>query len=312
MFNLSLLKGLSKAEIGSVGFRFGIWASGFVWTADAMPSTSAPLEVDEATHASHRQTADPQNSADAATPAAHASSSPRDSSAADAGPRDCHTSGKGSRKRDSTENGNCATVEEDEQQSKRHKAGSHSQTDTAAGQACGASGDVTIQKGKPSGEHKLDGQSKGQHKTDGQSKGQHKTDGQSKGQHSWPHTTDGQSIGQIKDTGLRQHKNGSHSSEQSTSNVTSHSEYDSAADSERTSDSSLDPQSEEEEEDADMDFDSLGNIDIGAASSQVLSLSMLQGLKAGLQARLSLYPTDATAGDAHQLGKVNIVEAMAG
>lgn len=263
-----------------------------------------PIAEEEA-----QQTADPRDAtgpgdtADAPT-GAHASS----------GPRDCHTSQKSSRKkRISSGDGSWESVKEEEQHSKRLKTCSQSQTDRATVQSCGEvgsqrnnssgqSGSNGQHSGQDNGQSKgqRNGQSKGphngQHRPDGERNAHHsrqsKVNGQSSGQHNGQPENDGQSNGQAEATGIKQ-PNGS---APPISSVSPH------ADSESMSDSSL--EDEEEEEAADLKLESLGNIDIAAADSQVLSLSMLQGLKTGLQARLSLYATDTTDGDMEQFRKV--------
>lgn len=259
-----------------------------------------------------RDLTDPRDTADVAK-GAHASSDPRD----------CDTPEKSSsKKRVSAGDGSCEPVEEEEQHSKRLKACSQSQTDTAAVQACGEvgsqrnkstgqSGSNEQHNGQPKGQHngqlkrQHNGQSGGQHneqhKPDGHSNAHHsrqpKTNGQGSGQHNGQPKSDGQSNGQAEATNCEQ----PNSSAQPFSKVLLHS------DSESMSASSQ--EDEEEQEAADLKLGSLGNIDIAEADNQILSLSMLQGLKAGLQARLSLYATDTTDGDMEKLREVQEASA---
>ena len=264
--------------------------------ADAVPSTSEPTAADEAEQsADPGDTADPGDAADALT-GTHASSDPRD----------CRTLEKHSKKkRTSAENGSCASVEEDKQQSKRRKACSQSQTDRAAGQAHDEESRKERKlRQQPSCDvrHTEDGQHGGQHS--GQYNGRHKTAGHSNEHHNGQPTHDGQSNGQAEAADSRQLRH-SHSSPQQVRTVSLH------PDSDPMSGSSLGEEltDEEEEEAADIKLGSLGNVDVATASRQVLSVSMLQGLKAGLQARLSLYATGTTAEDLQQLREVQEANA---
>lgn len=278
-------------------------------TADAVPSMTEPTPAEEA-----QQIADPRDvNGPGDTADTHASISPRD----------CHTPKKSSsKKRIGAGDGSLKSVEEDEQHSKRMKTCSQSQTDRATVQACGEvgsqrkkssgqSGSNGQDNGQPKGQHngqskgqrngQSQGQHNGQHKPDGHSNAHHskrsQVDGQSSGQHNGELENDGQSNGHVEATDMKQ-PNGS---AQPISRVSPHADCE----SDSMSDSSL----EDEEEAADLKLESLGNIDIATADSQVLSLGMLQGLKAGLKARLSLYATDTTDGDVEQLREVQEARA---
>ena len=269
--------------------------------ADAVVSTSEPTVVCEAEHN------------------ADSGDSPGPGDTAEA-PRDCCTLDKQSKKkRLSAENGSCACVEEYNQQSKRQKARSQSQTDKAAGQA---RNEENTQEQKLRGQSSCDdeqhtedrqhsgqhsGQHNRQHKTHGQSNvqwnGQNKGDGHSSRHHNGQPKYNGQSSGQAEATNSRQLRN-SRISPEHVSNIGPESEPEPASDS--SPGKGL--EDEEEGEAADMELGSLGNVDI-ATASQVLSLSMLQGLKAGLQARLSLYAISTIAEDLQQLKEVQEANA---
>ena len=281
-------------------------ASRFVWTADAMPSTPELIAADMAEQSTDPgDAADPGHTADTLT-GKRPSSNPRDGRIFEK---------RSNKKRTRAENGNCATVREEKQQSKLQKACTQSQTDKTAGQA---HGEVSSQKGKLSRQSSCNGQHNGQLQTDGQSNGQHitqhkgaerdngqhKGDGQSRWQPNGQPKHDGQSGGQAEAADSRQLRN-SHSSPRPLSNGSP------SSGSEPVSDSRLgeELEDEEEEEEADVELGSLGNVDIATASSQVLSWGMLHGLKAGLQARLSLYATNTTAEDMQQLREVQEANA---
>lgn len=288
--------------------------------ADALPSASEPLERPKAQTAAHAQTTGQHDAVTGTNP----SSSPGDASATVLAPRDPGTSGNGSRKkRDGTFEG--------EQQSKRHRAHSHSQTDTPANCKFAASGGERRQEGKHDG--RLNCDHDGQHKTSRQHSGQHngqhdrqqQTNAQLNGQHNGQQQTNGQLNGQHnrQQQTNGQHNTGGQGTRQAEARNSDQLDIDgrdptrtppfgkvrphSTAESEATSDSALDSKLKEEEEEDEEGTDmgppsmQLGNVDIAAAGGQALSLEMLQGLKAGLQARLSLYATETMAGDKQQL-----------
>lgn len=287
---------------------FGL--QGSLCAADALPSPSDPPEEPMAQHASHGQTTGQHDAVTGTDP----SSSLRDGSATLHAARNPGTSGNGSRKkRDGTF--------VDEQQSKRHRAHSQSQTDTSAGPGYAVSGAKHQQKGKHDGQ--LNGQHDGQQQTNvqpngqlnGERHGQQQTNGQPNGQlngqdngqqqTNGQHNTGGQGTRQAeaRNNAQRNISGGDPTHTQVMSKVRPHL----AADSEAASDSSLDSKLEDEDEEArdtDSAFMQLGNINIAAASGGALSVEMLQGLKAGLHARLSLYATESMAGDKQQLKEV--------